>query len=93
MEDIQIIELGEQARKLGVDPVFQAIITDVKQQQLMLIAATKPEETEVRESAYHLIRALDSITSQLVVKQNQGERAKARVTKKQNGSSNKQSTK
>jgi len=88
MDDQKLVMLAEQARKLAVDAVFTQALEESKKEQLNIIAQSAPEKFEEREAAYHMLRALSKIHTQLTVVQNRGEAAKQRVAKaKKDGSS------
>ena len=77
-----IVQLGEQARKLGCDQVFKETLKAVKERQMLIIAQSAPEKVEIRESAYHLMRALGQIEETFTIIQNAGDRMKAETTRR-----------
>ena len=79
--DEQLIRLGEQARQLGCDPMFDEALGQIINDQYKIISQSAPENIAQRESCYQLIRAIDHIRTQINTIQDRGDRVKARGAK------------
>ena len=83
----KLIELGEQARKLGAHHAFEASLDQIITIQHDIIANSAVDEQAKREGAYHLIRAVESIRVQFNVIQERGERAQRKREKNERSAS------
>ena len=78
MQDDQLIKLGEEVRKLGASTAFNELLDQISKTQHEIIENSEVEAIETRQAAYHMIRAIRAIKTQVSVVLNRAERAKTR---------------
>ncbi|MDH3663706.1 MAG: hypothetical protein OEU92_27455 [Alphaproteobacteria bacterium] len=80
MTEREIIERGEQARAVLDGPLFTEVIAKHRQELLEMIAASKPDEREVRENCYFQIQSLAGLRNELRRIQTRGDKKRDKVT-------------
>jgi adenylosuccinate synthase len=62
----QVIRSGRKAQELLEDDTFNTAITKIENDQLWVFKSSKPEETQKREMAWSMIRAIENLKTELV---------------------------
>ncbi|CAB5212468.1 hypothetical protein UFOVP189_14 [uncultured Caudovirales phage] len=60
------IRSGRKAQELLEDDTFNTAITKIENDQLWIFKSSKPEETQKREMAWSMIRAIENLKTELV---------------------------
>lgn len=60
------IRAGRKAQELLEDETFNTAITKIENDQLWIFKSSKPEETQKREMAWSMIRAIENLKIELV---------------------------
>lgn len=60
------IRAGRKAQELLEDDTFNTAITKIENDQLWIFKSSKPEETQKREMAWSMIKAIENLKIELV---------------------------
>lgn len=80
----QAIHDGDQAEAALESPILQKALAAIRSEQIDAFSGSNPLASDVREAAYHMLRALDALEVKLRAYKSNGTIEKDRIKKRGN---------
>lgn len=76
-----VIAKGKRAKAITLDPILQECLAKIREKQLLNIQASSAEQGQKRESAYFMLKAVESLEMELNSMYSNGKLEESKILK------------